>query len=76
MQPIVNGLKQDYQQQIDFVDLNVEDGGQGQAAFEFYQVRGHPTVMIILADGSIGWMKFGVVAREDIELAIKGALAK
>ena len=70
MQPIVNGLKPEYQQNVDFIDLNAADGAEGQATFELYQLRGHPTVMIVLPDGEIAWTKSGVVSREEIERAI------
>jgi len=74
MQPIVDGLKQGYEDRIDFVYLNAADGGSGEKAFLFYKLRGHPSVVIISSDGTVLWSVTGVTSREDIEAAIRQAL--
>jgi hypothetical protein len=70
MQPIVGGLEQDYGDQMDFISLNAADGGTGEAALQYYQLRGHPSIVIVRSDGTVVWSQTGVSSRDDIEQAI------
>ena len=70
MEPIVNGLEEEYGQQIEFVSLNAEDGDRGERAFAYYGLRGHPTIVIILPDGQVQWVGPGVLERDAIEQEI------
>jgi len=76
MQPIVNGLQEKYGEQVDFLYLNAEDGAEGQAAFDFYKIRGHPTLMLIQPDGAIAWSRIGATTREELEQAIGQILSQ
>lgn len=76
MQPIVNGLQEEYGDQVDFVSLNATDGAEGEAAFEFYGLRGHPALIWVEPDGSVPWMKIGPTSLEDLDQAIQESLDK
>ncbi len=75
MQPIVDGLEDQYQGQVDFVSLNALDGEQGEAAFDAYGLRGHPSTMLVKSDGQISSVHVGIVEQEDLEQAVQVALA-
>lgn len=61
MLPIVNGLEEQHGNQVDFLYLNAQDGGSGQAAFDYFALRGHPAVLILSSDGKVVWQGVGVV---------------
>jgi len=42
MQPIVDRLQSEYEEQVGFVQANADDGGAGQAAFRGLNLPGHP----------------------------------
>jgi hypothetical protein len=74
MQPIVNGLQGEFGEQIDVVSLNAADGAEGQAAFVFYGLRGHPTVMLVEPGGAIAWTRTGLVTQEELEQELQEVL--
>jgi hypothetical protein len=61
MLPIVNGLEEEHGNQVDFLYLNAQDGSSGQAAFDYFALRGHPSVLILTPDGEVVWQGVGVV---------------
>ncbi len=71
MRPIVNGLRERYGKHVDFVYLNARDGAQGEAAFEFYSLRGHPSLVFVTAEGEVSWVRMGVVARAELAQVIE-----
>ena len=75
MQPIVDGLEEEYMEQVDFISLNALDGSQGEAAFDAYGLRGHRTVVLVEPDGQVSAVKLGFVPSEDLEQAIQKLLA-
>lgn len=70
MRPIVNGLEAEYGDRIDFRYLNAEDGGQGEAAFRDYALRGHPTLVFVAAGGEVAWIRPGIIPEEELEREI------
>lgn len=74
MRPIVNGLEDEYGDRVDFLELDALDGDQGEAAFERYSLRGHPSIIVTESGGEISSMLVGVVSREEVEQAIENAL--
>ena len=74
MQPIVNGLQADYNEQVDFLYLNAQDDTQGEAAYQTYSLRGHPALVWVMRDGQIGWTKVGVISAEELDQAIRDSL--
>ncbi|HEC23796.1 MAG TPA: hypothetical protein ENI95_12860 [Chloroflexi bacterium] len=75
MQPIVDGIEEQYGGQIDVLRLNALDGEQGEAAFRFYALRGHPSLVLVQPDGEAIWVRVGIVPRETLEEVIEGALS-
>jgi hypothetical protein len=74
MQPIVNGLEEQYAAEVEFISLNSEDGDQGEAAFAAYGLRGHPSIVLVRPGGQISAIKLGVVTAKELEQAIQTAL--
>ena len=70
MQPIVNGLENDFQGRFAFVRRNAttDDGG---AEMSYYRLPGHPSYVIVGPDGSTLWSGFGPmpegVLREQVD---------
>ena len=75
MRPIVDGIKEQYGEQADFIYLNATDGAEGQAAFEQYGLQGHPAVLWINPDGSVGWKRIGSTSAEVLKQAVEDSLA-
>jgi hypothetical protein len=71
MRPIVDGLQEQYGDQVSFVYLNAQDGGQGEKAFSFYGLRGHPSLVFVRTDGEIGWINPGISTRAELQTAIE-----
>ena len=72
MEPVVNGLEQDYGDQVDFRRLDVN--GAGKSAFEAYRLLGHPSYIILNKNGEVVWSSVGEKSREDLENQILSAL--
>ena len=73
MRPIVNGLEEDYGDQIAFQRLNVAQ--EGQDLFRRYNLRGHPAYVIVNTEGEVLWRFVGQVPRQTLEEGIRQALA-
>jgi len=58
MQPIVNGLKREFSEQMAFEqhDANTETG---QAALDAYGLRAHPSYVIVAPSGQVLWQFTG-----------------
>ena len=74
MRPIVNGLEEQYQNQVDFLSLNALDGGQGEAAFRAYGLRGHPSTVVVAPGGQVNSIHLGIVSRQELDQALQDAL--
>ena len=61
MQPIVNGLQDVYNDQVTFVSLDAGDDEEGEAIFNNLGLRGHPAVLIFMADGEEVFRQLGGV---------------
>lgn len=72
MEPVVNGLKQDYVDQVVFRLLDVND--EGKSAFGAYRLLGHPSYVILNSSGDVMWTSIGEKTREDLENQILSAL--
>jgi hypothetical protein len=71
----VDGLEQTYGSRLRFkrVDFN---STEGQALAQRYQVRGHPTIVVIDRAGTVRTTIIGVPTRERVEQAIKDVAAR
>ena len=58
MQPVVDGLEDEYNDQIEFqrLDANSQDG---RGAFQAYGLRGHPSYVVIDPEGAVLWLSLG-----------------
>lgn len=75
MRPIVNGLEEQYQAEVDFLSLNALDNSQGETAFASYALRGHPSTVIVRPSGQVSSVHFGVVSREELDQGLQKALS-
>ena len=74
MQPIVNGLQENYKEEITFVSLNALDNDKGQALFQQLGLPGHPSMVIYTPDGEEVFRRFGIVTLDDLDNALHEAL--
>ncbi len=75
MMPIVDGLKAEYGDRVDFRSLNVAQP-ENLAAFRAYGLRGHPSYVILKPNGQVVWQNLGEVPREALEAGIREALGQ
>jgi hypothetical protein len=65
MTPIVHGLKQEYEAQVDFQLFDASQG-EGAAFFEFYGLLGHPSYILLDPDGVEQWRGIGPFERDQL----------
>lgn len=73
MEPVVNGLAQDYQDWIEFRNLNANQP-DGKAIFQLLGLRGHPAYVIMNPQGKVLWQGVGEQTRENMQKMILAAL--
>jgi hypothetical protein len=73
MTPVVNGLKEAYQERVDFRLLDA-NRGVGSSAFGFYRLPGHPSYVILDPDGEVLWQAVGTQSERSLDDAIQGSL--
>lgn len=73
MEPVVNGLEDDFANEIEVMRLDVNQG-LGLDAFRFYRLRGHPAYVLLNPQGEVLWSGLGVQSIEMIETQIQAAL--
>jgi len=71
MRPIVDGLQEEYEEQIAFVYLNAGDDADGQAIFQSLALPGHPSYIIFTQEDEV-FRSFGIVD----EIALIDAINK
>ena len=73
MEPVVNGLEEIYQEQIEFraLDANALDG---QQAFRAYALPGHPGYVLLNPEGEVLWKGFGEQSEENLAIQLEGFL--
>lgn len=67
----MNRLEEDYDD-VEFVYLNANE--EGKEAFAASQFRGHPSVLLMLPDGTEVWRYHGAPSITDMEKQILEAL--
>ena len=65
MEPVVNGLDEKYNEEIEFRALNA--AGEGAAAFRAYALPGHPGYVVLNPAGEVLWRGFGELPAETLE---------
>jgi hypothetical protein len=66
MVPVVNGLEEKYQDQVEFrrIDAN---SPTGTSAYQAYALRGHPGFVLLSPDGTTLWKGLGEQSSQDLE---------
>ena len=65
----MDGLEQTYATRLRFMRVNF-NSPEGQALAAHYQVRGHPTILLIDRSGVVTTTIIGIATRERVEQAI------
>ena len=73
MQPIVNGLEEEFAGQVTFYRLNVEEPEHARVQQE-YGLRGHPSVLILDVTGQPSDQFVGVVEVERLREALTAVI--
>jgi len=73
MRPVVNGLKQDYGNQIEFLEFNIASE-EGETWLRQYALPGHPAFLLLDSQGEERWRSVGVIPSEIIEAELKAVL--
>jgi hypothetical protein len=63
MEPVVNGLEQEFGSQVEFQRINASDT-DGQAIFQTYGLRGHPAYVILNSEADVLWFGIGEQAKD------------
>ena len=64
MEPIVDGLEQQYQEEITFISLNADT--DGNATFRHYNLLGHPGYVLLNPAGEMLWSGVGELPVDQI----------
>jgi hypothetical protein len=73
MEPVVNGVEETYQAQIEFKSIDAATK-EGQTFFRFYGLPGHPGFVLLKPEGDVLWKGFGEQSRENVESNLKEAI--
>ena len=74
MQPIVNGLEEEFGTEFAFLQFSAQDGAEGEAYFQQLGLPGHPSIVIFTADGQRTYQGLGIVDDELLRQEIMQAL--
>ena len=72
MLPIVDWLDSEYNDRIAFQRLNAAQ--EGQTLFQRYNLRGHPSYVILDTQGEVVWRFVGQTSRATLEQSIEQAV--
>lgn len=72
MQPIVNGLEEEYGEYMAFIYLNANI--DGQTIYESLSLRGHPAYVIFQTDGTEVFRTLGYQDESLLEEAIQASI--
>ena len=70
MQPIVNGLKQEFEGKLAF-ERRDANTGEGKTVMDAFGLRGHPSYAIVAPDGSRLWSASGQLNTEILRQQIE-----
>lgn len=65
MQPIVNGIKKSYETQVEIRRINASTP-EGIKVFRDFNLRGHPSYILLNSNGDILWQGLGELLVEEI----------
>ncbi len=75
MQPIVNGLEEQFKGDVAFRQFNATES-DGRPVFDRYRLRGHPSYVILDRDGKEAWRYTGELTRGTLDEAIRKVLGE
>jgi len=73
MQPIVDGLENNYQGTVEFKRINASTS-EGLEIFNSYSLFGHPSYLILDDTGKVLWQSVGEQSEESIESILNAKL--
>ena len=75
MEPVVNGLTDEYEAQVEFrrIDANTADG---KKLFRSFNLRGHPSYVILNPGGELIWAGLGEQPSENLAEQIRLGLGE
>lgn len=75
MQPIVDGIETEYQQEVELLRINAGTA-EGLEIFNAYSLFGHPAYLILNPQGEILWQSVGEQPRDLIEDQLNALLGQ
>lgn len=72
MQPVVDGMRAQYGERVQFVYL---DAAQAAEVMAQYEQTGYPSYVLIRKDGSVAWNFLGAVTTKEFVAKIENVLA-
>jgi hypothetical protein len=74
VKPVVDRLEQDFGNRVVFLALDAER--EGRSAFAAYELRGHPSFVMIDTAGQVQWKAFGEQPLATLEQAMRQSLGE
>lgn len=71
MEPVVDGLEEKYQHQIEFRRIDALSP-EGTSAYRAYNLLGHPAFVILNQQGELLWKGLGEQLSQDLENQLLG----
>ena len=75
MQPIVDGIETEYQQEVELLRINAGTA-EGLEIFNAYSLFGHPAYLILNPQGEILWQSVGEQPRDLIKDQLNALLGR
>ncbi len=73
MEPVVNGLEETFQNEVEFRSIDVNTS-EGKKAFQVYALPGHPSYIILNPAGEVLWRGFGEQPGADLATQVESIL--
>jgi len=74
MQPIVDGLENEYTTGIEFRNIDA-NSATGNPIYKSFQLRGHPSYILLNPAGEVVWTGLGLQPQEQLKTQFEAALA-
>lgn len=71
MEPVVDGLEEKHQNQIEFRRIDALSP-EGKSAYQAYNLLGHPAFIILNQQGELLWKGLGEQSSQDLENQLLG----
>lgn len=75
MEPVVNGLEENYGSEIDLRRLDA-NSDNGRSAFRYYKLLGHPSYIILDSEGKVLWSGLGELTEAQLSQQIADILSQ